>query len=137
MARGAADFYTDHHTTLSEQGKKYNIPNCFECYCGKCEESWFTKEDPDNEEYTVHSGWKCPWSQDVLKVDLNVAHLCDFVGLKGIGEVKLRQLVKCRPFQDWDEVESVEGIGPKTIAKLQTKFIINFEPIHQVTEHSL
>lgn len=61
-------------------------------------------------------------------LDVNSATWVEWMQLEGIGETLARRIVAHRerhgPFQSVDDVQSVHGIGPKTIARLRPYLMV-------------
>jgi competence protein ComEA len=54
-----------------------------------------------------------------LRLSLNRAGESELARLPGVGPAAARALVQARPFQSWDEVDSVRGVGPARLRTLQ------------------
>jgi len=49
------------------------------------------------------------------KININTATQEEIAWLKGIGKVKSKRIILARPFTHVDSLETVKGIGPKTM----------------------
>lgn len=64
-----------------------------------------------------------------LPVDVNGAGPAELASLPRIGPTLAGRVVAARPFETVDELESVKGIGPKTLAGLRARARIGPTPI--------
>jgi len=53
------------------------------------------------------------------QVDINSATLEQLLSLPNIGDVKAQAIIDGRPYASIDELEKIDGIGPKTLDKLR------------------
>lgn len=53
------------------------------------------------------------------KINPNTAARDELMRLPGVGEVTANRIIQARPFRNTDDLLNVEGIGPKTLAKLK------------------
>lgn len=65
------------------------------------------------------------------KKDINQASLSDIIKVKGVGEVRAKQIIKFRNqhngLNNMQELLSIKGIGKKTLAKIEELFYVGLE----------
>lgn len=70
-----------------------------------------------------------------FQLDINRAKWAELSLLPGIGETLARRIVESRnshgPFLDFDDLERVHGIGPKTVARIRP-YILPIAPADSV-----
>jgi len=54
-----------------------------------------------------------------MRLPLNRASESDLARIPGVGPAAARALVQARPFRDWDEVDTVKGVGPARLWTLR------------------
>ena len=60
------------------------------------------------------------------RLNVNTASVVQLSHLPGIGEKIANEIVKQRPFKNLQELDAVKGIGPATLAKIESD--IRFRP---------
>jgi competence protein ComEA len=67
----------------------------------------------------------------INKMDLNKATLTDVMKVKGVGEVKAKQIIEFRDkhngLDNMQELLSIKGIGKKTLAKIKELFYLGLD----------
>jgi competence protein ComEA len=58
------------------------------------------------------------------QVDINSATLDQLLSLPNIGEVKAQAIIDGRPYASIEELEQIDGIGPKTLDKLRDLVVV-------------
>ena len=56
-------------------------------------------------------------------IDLNTASIEELRTVKGIGPVLAARIVAGRPYKRVDQLEEIQGIGPKTLKKIRPYFL--------------
>ncbi|MCB1660465.1 MAG: helix-hairpin-helix domain-containing protein, partial [Pseudomonadales bacterium] len=53
---------------------------------------------------------------------LNNAELADLMAIKGVSQTVATNILQAKPYQSWQEVGQIKGVGGKVLQKLQEAF---------------
>jgi competence ComEA-like helix-hairpin-helix protein len=62
------------------------------------------------------------------RIDINAATAIELQRLTGVGETFAQRIIEARPFNSLDELEKVNGLGPKTLEKIKEQGLAWVDP---------
>jgi competence protein ComEA len=72
------------------------------------------------------------------KIDINAATAIELQRLTGVGETFAQRIIEARPFNSLNELEKVNGLGPKTLEKIKEQGLAwvdpQLQPIKKATD---